>query len=145
MSETQLEEPELDYAYLAEYARTERGAITAVGASYTRVLTDLLPMSFTVYVAGRFRAPAKGQPFEVDITFGRADDDETIRLGNTFNPATAPDSYRDRVGLTFAVGIPAEVENEGLHKVEIFANNRSVRKLFFDVDLDRQGAASGDR
>jgi len=52
----ELPTPELDYAYLAEFAKVENNSLTAVGASYTHVEADRLPVIHTVYVAGRVRA-----------------------------------------------------------------------------------------
>ena len=48
---------ELDYAFLAEYAKTERGTITAIGASFTEAKSSSFPSVLDVSVAGRIRRP----------------------------------------------------------------------------------------
>jgi len=43
---------ELDYAFIAEFAKFENGKLTAVGASYIDVRPPVLPAPHTLSVAG---------------------------------------------------------------------------------------------
>ena len=48
--------PDLDYAFLAEYARLEQGGtLTALGASFTQIAVPRLPSAIQLGVAGRVR------------------------------------------------------------------------------------------
>lgn len=134
MDEQPLEKVELDYAFLAEYARVEGNSLTAVGASFTVMEGRALPFTTTVYVAGRLRAPQDADPFEVTVMAGQADGDApSTAMYTTFNPQDGAHPYRDRVGMTFAVGIPLEITSEGLFQVIIGVDGQRVRTLRFEV------------
>lgn len=126
-------EPELDYAFLAEFARVEGDSLTSVGASYTRVLVREVPTRHTVYVAGRVRAPQHSEPFTIGVGFKRADQSEHTRLQTTVNPESDGFPYSGKIGLTFAIGFEVDLESTALHEVLIFIDDKQVRRLAFDV------------
>ncbi|QAV29800.1 DUF6941 family protein [Micrococcus luteus] len=133
MENSSPQEPVLDYAFLAEYARVEGNSLTAVGASFTLLEVPSLPLSTTIYVAGRFRAPEHGDPFAVTVTAGKADDEAAISMSATFDPKTAMHPYRDRVGITFAVGLPVQLATTGLKQISILIDDQPARDLYFEV------------
>lgn len=53
---------DLDYAFLADYAKVERGLLTCVGGSYTHLFVQKLPATHMLYVAGRIRADLDEHP-----------------------------------------------------------------------------------
>ncbi|KYK00858.1 MULTISPECIES: hypothetical protein [unclassified Micrococcus] len=133
MEKSPPQKPALDYAFLAEYARVEGNSLTAVGASFTLLEVPSFPLTTTVYVAGRFRAPEHGDPFAVSVTAGKADDEPAITMATTFDPKDALHPYRDRVGITFAVGLPVQFATAGLKQVSILIEDEPVRDLYFEV------------
>jgi hypothetical protein len=48
---------ELDYAFIAEFAKVEGGKLTAIGASYMQITPPAFPVAHYLSVAGRIRAP----------------------------------------------------------------------------------------
>lgn len=128
-----LNAPELDYAFLAEFARVEGDSLTAIGASYTRVAVRSLPATHTIFVAGRVRAPEGGETFELGLGFGSAGNADQLRLETSIDPEAQGYPYSGRIGLTFAVGFTVQLEAEGLHEVEVFIEDERVRRLAFDV------------
>lgn len=133
MDAAPITQPELDYAFLAEYARVEGNSLTAVGASFTSLSVPPLPFSTTIYVAGRFRSPANGTPFSVEVRVGAADDDPAVIMVTSMDPAIAISPYRGRVGMTFAVGIPVTFATLGMKQVRIVLEGEVVRDLYFEV------------
>lgn len=133
MDDAPITEPELDYAFLAEYARVEGNSLTAVGASFTSLAVPVLPLSTTVYVAGRFRAPAQGGPFAVEVRAGAADADPSVIMATALDPAQAVAPYRGRAGMTFAVGMPVTFATPGMKQVQVVLEGDVVRALYFEV------------
>ncbi|ALG30635.1 hypothetical protein AOZ07_17730 [Glutamicibacter halophytocola] len=127
--------PELDYAFLAEFARVEGDSLTAVGASFTRVALPSLPAPLTLHVAGRIRAREGGAPFPVKIRVGNDDGSSGLVLETTMNPKQAVNPYEGKVGLVFTAEVPLKIDSAGRYRAEIFINNALVRKLYFSVDI----------
>ncbi|MCG7432459.1 hypothetical protein MHK71_08080 [Kocuria indica] len=130
----EMQGPELDYAFLAEYARVEDDGLTAVGASYTQVAVATLPVTYTIYVAGRFRTPQNADPFSVAVTFDPGDDQSRVQLQTTMDPQREGRPYAGKTGVTFAVGFPVHLPNPGLYEVRIELNEVMVRRLAFSVN-----------
>lgn len=133
MDHSPLNKPELDYAFLAEYARVEGNSLTAVGASFTLLEVSSLPMSTTIYVAGRFRVPQDAAPFVVTVAAGKVDAEPAISMSATFDPSLAVHPYRDRVGITFAVGLPVQFASAGLKQIRVLLEDEPVRDLYLEV------------
>jgi hypothetical protein len=80
---------ELDYAYLAEYARVDPGgSLTAVGASYTHVSLATLPTQHLIAVAGRIRATTA----EPSVLLTMIMRDEAQSLSMSFETTLVPTS-----------------------------------------------------
>ncbi|MDZ5076716.1 DUF6941 family protein [Nesterenkonia sp. HG001] len=126
--------PELDYAFLAEYARAEGNSLTAVGASFTQLNVLGLPTNFHLHIAGRIRAAEDGEVFPLRLRIGAEDASERIHLETSLDPAQGIHPYRGRVGIIFAVGIPMTLEDEGRHQVDILIGDELVRSLYFSVN-----------
>lgn len=133
MDAAPISRPELDYAFLAEYARVEGNSLTAVGASFTSLAVPVVPFSTTIYVAGRFRAPADGGPFAVEVHAGKAHEDPAVIMVTSLDPADAVAPYRGRAGMTFAVGLPVTFASPGMKQVQVVLEGQVVRDLYFEV------------
>lgn len=126
--------PELDYAFLAEYARAEGNSLTAVGASFTQINVPEVPARFTLYIAGRIRAQEDGEPFPLQLRVGPDHSSDRIQLETSLDPKQAVYPYRGRVGIIFAVGIPLGLEVSGLHRVDVLIGEEQARALYFSVN-----------
>lgn len=125
---------ELDYAFLAEYAKVEGGTLSALGASYTQIAVARLPSQHLLYVAGRVRAPLGENPdlsltikspqgrFELSISFG-APDLSDVR------------PYDGKVGVLFAANVPIPLIDTGLYQVLLHLDGQQVRRLAFEVEV----------
>lgn len=124
---------ELDYAFLADYARADGGTITAVGASFTQAEASKFPTQLTISIAGRVR---------------RLEDDEDPTVGLTITPPggspvmsmefeiTSDDDavvYDGKVANVFAVRGPVICNDPGLCEVNITVNGEQARRLAFEV------------
>ena len=127
--------PELDYAFLAEFARVEGDSLTAVGASFTRVALPSVPAQMTLHVAGRIRALEGGDPFPVQIRIGTDDGSNGIALETAMDPKQAINPYQGKVGIVFTAEVPLQIDAEGRYRAEIILNGAKVRELYFSVDL----------
>ncbi|GAA1450516.1 DUF6941 family protein [Nesterenkonia lacusekhoensis] len=142
MDSTELQ-PDLDYAFLAEYARAEGNSLTAIGASFTQIDVPQVPAQFMLYVAGRIRAKEAGDPFPLSLRVGPDDASDRIQLETSLDPKSAVHPYRGRVGIIFAVGIPLGIDVAGLHRVDIVLGEEQARTLYFSVnDLASDGLAA---
>lgn len=130
---------ELDYAYLAEYARVDPpGAITAVGASYTHIFVPTFPGQHLLSVAGRIRTVVG----EGSLTLGIA-----VRFEAAFElkvelPILEADNarpYNDKVGRLFAITTVVPLPGPGLYEVDLSIDGENVRRLAFDAELAGPG------
>ncbi|MHA7240013.1 DUF6941 family protein [Arthrobacter sp. TMS1-12-1] len=129
---------DLDYAFLAEFAKVEGNKLTAVGASYTHVQVPSLPSQHLVYVAGRIRAPEGSDAPQVTIRYVSADEAVEIALEASLTVEHAR-PYAGRIGLTFAMGFGVPLSAEGLHNVYIQLDGTDVRHLAFTVVQGEDG------
>lgn len=127
--------PELDYAYLAEFAKVDNNSLTAIGASYTHITTNRLPVRHMLYVAGRVRAAEKAPAFDLAIQFNGPRDTPELRVTLEAHPAMEARPYDGKVGITFALGMEVPLNYEGLYEVRLFIEEREVRRLAFDVQI----------
>lgn len=126
--------PDLDYAFLAEYAKVEpHGTLTVVGASFTKVHVMQLPASPAVYVAGRLRAKEGAPPVPLGLTVsGPGPQSPTLEL-HTEMLVAGPDPYEGRLGLLFALGITLPVMEFGIYTFTLSINGTAARSLKVDV------------
>ncbi len=129
--------PELDYAFLAEFAKVDHDQLTAIGASYTHVTASQLPVTHQLYIAGRIRAPEGGDPFELEIAFqGASEGAPELKLSAEIDPAKVTSKpYDGKVGILFAVGTGVPLLAEGLYEVKLSIDGEIVRRLAFSVDV----------
>jgi len=122
-----LETPELDYAYLAEYATVNpSGTLTAVGASFTKLVAPALPAQQLIAIAGRIRVPATW-PVAIDLKISiegplASTSPEWVTPRMELDATVPPGSgmaYEDRVGVLFAVMTVFPVLGHGLYQVAI--------------------------
>ena len=131
-----MDKPELDYAFLADFAQVSANKLTAVGASYTHLRIAQIPTSHMIYVAGRVRSLVSID--SVNLRVEAVGPDGSFRIGGDFdlshNDVVLP--YNGKVGILFSVGLEVPVVEEGLFEVHIHLEGEPVRRLAFDVSID---------
>ena len=129
---------EIDYAFLAEYARVDpaSGTLTAVGASWTYVQSSEFPSAHRMSVAGRIRSTmAEGDvSLRISITAPGGTFSITAESILTPNPASRP--YADgRVGLIFALDVQVPLPGPGLYEVVVtLPESEAQRVLRFEAE-----------
>lgn len=132
-----MEKPELDYAFLADYAQVQNDKLTVVGASFTQMFTPSFPADLNFFIAGRIRVPEQEHFFELDLRVQMpnvaGEDPFTITM-NGHNMAD-PNAHRydGKYGMLFTAGISAPAFTEGLVEVLVDINGEQVRRLAFDI------------
>lgn len=127
---------ELDYAYLAEYARVDPGgSLTAVGASYTHVTLPTLPTQHLIAVAGRIRATTA----EPSVLLRLIISDEAQSLSMSFETVLvpAPDARvyaGNKLGILFAFNTLMPITSYGTYDVFLELDGVEVRRLVFTVE-----------
>jgi hypothetical protein len=127
---------DLDYAFLADYAKVERsGTLTAVGASFTHLVVPMLPGTHLMSIAGRVRSTIDAGPVSLTATLTPPDTDRftvAFNMELTAGPEARP--YGDgRVGLLFAITTAVPLQSEGLYRVALELEGSIARTLMFDV------------
>ncbi|MFF2296983.1 DUF6941 family protein [Arthrobacter sp. NPDC058127] len=130
---------ELDYAFLAEFAKVENNQLTVVGASYTHVLAQTLPVNHLLYVAGRVRIAESEPAPTLSIKFRSPAEGLEIGVDSTLSTQPAR-PYDGKIGLTFAVGLGVPLMAEGLYEVVIELDGVQVRRLAFDLASGSEGS-----
>lgn len=133
---------ELDYAFLAEYAKVEpSGNLTAVGASYTHVAVSGFPAQHLVSVAGRVRIKLGETP---SLRVRLQSPDESLTLEAGLQLAAGPDSRPygpnlDTLGIQFAMTVALPLPVPGLYKVHVLLDDEEVRFLAFTASSPQGG------
>lgn len=126
--------PNLDYAFLAEYAKVEaNGTLTSIGASFTRISAVSTPVGQFMSVAGRVRVAEAALSCPLAITFIGAGGSPEVKVETTVSPGTSV-PYRGRVGVLFAVNTVVPIVEHGLHHVTITLDGQEVRQLSYEVE-----------
>lgn len=133
MSVSENNAPELDYAYLADFAQVSDGKITSVGASFTHVRTIQFPTAFPLSVAGRIRVPKTVETVALSIDISPESGDYNIHFDGLLETKEAR-PYGDKVGLLFAFSTQALLPAAGLYLVKISIEGVLVRTLKFDAE-----------
>lgn len=126
----------LDYAFLADYARVEtNGTLTSIGASFTHVTAQSLPTSHRIAVAGRVRAPLDERDIQLGIDLVGPNDSWVLRTEAVLNPTEDSRPYGDEglIGHLFALDVQIPLPEEGLYRVNLVLNGEPVRMLAFDA------------
>ncbi|MGI5188438.1 DUF6941 family protein [Promicromonospora sp. CA-289599] len=125
---------ELDYAFLADYARVEGGKLTAVGASYTHTKTPGLPAAHLVCVAGRIRVSEDVHTVDLGARFSAPRDMVVMDISGTLD-ADGGIPYEGRKGVLFAFQMQVGLPVPGLYTVDLSLDGKHVRTLKFDVSV----------
>lgn len=126
--------PELDYAYLAEYAKVDGGKLTVVDASFTHVTGTTLPGVFSFAVAGRVRVPAGFREIVLNFEFANPNRQTVLKFDAPLSADPAERPYKDRVGRLFALNLGLPIAEPGLCVVTIGIDDQEVRTLAFEVE-----------
>lgn len=128
---------EFDYAYLADFADTNSGKITAVGASFTHIAAQSLPSQASMAIAGRFSMKADEDPAELNFVVEGPDGSFRLNFGGLLGPSGDVRPYGengDKVGVLFAINLQVPLPKAGLYVVLISLDDELVRRLAFDVE-----------
>ncbi|MBB6571699.1 hypothetical protein HPO96_29260 [Kribbella sandramycini] len=127
---------ELDYAFVADYAKVERsGTLTVVGASYTQVTVSRLPAAHLMSIAGRVRSRVDAGPVSLTVTIKPPLTDQFVVVF-TMDLTPEPDArpYGDgRLGLLFAITTGLPLDHEGVYTIDLELEGSHARTLMFEV------------
>ena len=125
---------ELDYAFLAEFAKTEKGTLSVIGASFTQVVSHSYPGMMELSVAGRIRRLEEDPAPLVSIRL-YADGDETDLVSTERLLEDEEDAvhYAGKVASIFVLRGPLFLEKPGLYRCDISINGEVVRTLAFEA------------
>ncbi|MGO9382181.1 MAG: DUF6941 family protein [Mycobacterium sp.] len=124
---------ELDYAFIAEFAKVENGKLTAVGASYIDVRPPVLPAPHTLSVAGRIRAPEDTKAVGLTIRVNPPGNAMNMVVDWQMEPGPETVPYDGKIGVLFAVSAAILLTTEGLCEVFIDVDKVRQRRLAFRV------------
>lgn len=125
---------ELDYAFLAEYAKTEAGTITAIGASFTEVRVRTFPAVMDIAVAGRIRRKVEDEPPTLKIEFTGVDGAHLIAVEDVLEVPDDSVEYAGKTASVFAYRGPIPLDSAGLYWCNIYLDGGLVRQLAFTVE-----------
>lgn len=129
---------ELDYAFLADYAVVEGGKLTAVGASFTRIITNEFPMLLSLHVAGRVRADLDEEICPLRIKVSAPNEAYEIEGIVELIPDKSAAYAEGKIGVVFAVNLPIQLVSEGLYSVTVSVTNTKQRVLKFHAGLSSE-------
>lgn len=124
---------ELDYAYLAEFVKSENGRLTAVNASFTEVAAPGFPTSMTLGIAGRVRRTEGDPDPELSIRINTPGEGTDLELSIVLSSEYEAVTYDGKVANVFAVNGPLVFSEAGLVEVHISIDGDLVRRLAFEV------------
>lgn len=130
-----MDKAELDYAFLAEYAKVDSNKLTAVGASYTYLFTDEVPALHLLSVAGRIRVPEDYGVVPLSINLVAPEEQYTISVETELQQTKDFHPYDGKVGLVFAVTMQIPLATAGLYEVTLDLEGERARRLAFEVKL----------
>ncbi|MGO9100108.1 MAG: DUF6941 family protein [Mycobacterium sp.] len=128
---------ELDYAFIAEYAKVEAGKLTAVGASYIDIRPPALPAQHMVFVAGRIRAPEDTESIGLRIRINPPGNVNIILDGAVGVGADIP-RYDGKVAVLFAASAAVALVTEGLCEIFVDIDGEEQRRLAFAIIAPQQ-------
>lgn len=129
---------ELDYAFLADFAKVEpNGTLTTVGASFTFVTTRQLPAAHRMAVAGRVRGLVGEEPIPFRIEIVGPDGSFRIGAESELTPGPTARPYGEGfLGHLFALDLAIPLPQVGLYVVNVSVSGEHARTLAFDVVLN---------
>lgn len=130
---------ELDYAFIAEFAKVENGKLTAVGASYIDVQPSMLPVTQSLSIAGRVRAPEETKAINLTIRVKPPGDNAgQMTFDWLMQPGPETPRYDGKMGVLFAISFPLTLSAEGLCEIFIDIDKVQQRRLAFRVVAPQQ-------
>ncbi|VBA61220.1 hypothetical protein LAUMK41_04596 [Mycobacterium attenuatum] len=123
---------ELDYAFIAEYAKVEAGKLTAVGASYIDIRPLTLPAQHIVYIAGRIRAPEDAESIALKIRINPPGN-MNIVLDGTITIGAEEPRYDGKVAVMFAASAVIPLVSAGLCEIFVDVDEVEQRRLAFAI------------
>lgn len=128
--------PELDYAYLADYASVQGDKLTAVGASYTRLTLATVPTGHLLAVAGRIRTTVNHPELGLDVEIVSPGDNYTLKFDAELAATPEMQPYAGgKLGLLFALSTIIPINVEGIYKVNLYLEGELARALAFEAML----------
>jgi hypothetical protein len=124
---------ELDYAFVAEFAKVENGKLTAVGASFIDARPPALGAPFFFSVAGRIRAPDDTENIGLTVRINPPGNAINVVLDGVINPGPDSVRYDGKLGVLFAVSASILLVAEGLCEILIDVDKVQQRRLAFRV------------
>ncbi len=126
---------ELDYAFVADFARVEpNGTLTSIGASWTFLEAKELPAVHRMAVAGRIRARVEEGEIGVRIDVRGPNDLFNIAATGMVGGRTGARPYGDGlVGHLFALDLQIPLPTEGTYIINVELDGEQVRRLAFEV------------
>ncbi|OBI23831.1 hypothetical protein [Mycobacterium sp. E2238] len=123
---------ELDYAFIAEYAKVEGGKLTAVGASYIDIRPPTLPAQHILYLAGRVRAP---EDTETIILKLRIDPPGNVNIviDGTITIGPEDPRYAGKVAAMFAASAAVPLLSAGLCEISVEVDGVPQRRLAYEI------------
>lgn len=126
---------DLDYAYLAEFARVDGSTVTAVGASFTHVIVQGLPWQGRVTLVTRIRCGEQEGAVPVGVQVSPPDGSFDLQFGADVTPGPSVRPYDGKVGLLVSFELQVPFPVAGLYVVHLSIAGERVRRLAFDVSL----------
>ncbi|RMD17138.1 DUF6941 family protein [Corynebacterium gottingense] len=126
---------ELDYAFLAEYAKTEHGTITAIGASFTEVKASTFPSVVDIAIAGRIRRPEGDDAPDISISISSPSNRDEPQIEFDFKLENEDDAvrYDGKVASVFVFRGPVYIDTLGLYECSVRIDGKHARRLAFEV------------
>lgn len=129
--------PELDYAFLADFAQVENGRLTSVGASYTHVTVPDLNTGWITAIAGRVKTTVDAPPVALRIEVGPASGAFRFNFDSQLRPGVDVRPYDGgKVGILFSALMTLPLITEGLYVAKIHLDEALVRTLAFEVEVE---------
>ena len=111
---------ELDYAFLADYAAIQESKLTAVGASFTRMVVREMPSQVMLSVAGRVRVSTDID--EVNLAVRATAPHQSYQLDGTLRISDLkdlPEYGEGKRGAVFALQFSLPLMEFGTYVIEV--------------------------
>ena len=138
--------PDLDYALLADYVRTEGGLAHIIGAGIDRIWAPQVPTGQNVALLARFRfARAEcGRPHRLEVIFQDADGERLAQMDAVVEPEWpegTPLGWGTPGLLGLNIGVPLPVY--GTYSFEVMLNDSLMKSIPLAVSPP-EGSGSAD-
>lgn len=124
--------PELDYALLCDYVRTEAGIAHVIAAGVDTISKDEVPAAQNLGLLMRFGfAHAEcGRPHRIEVIFQDEDGDRLAHLQAVIEPEWSPELPANwRQGAMSGLNLGVVLPRFGLYSFEVMINDTLVKSL----------------